>query len=138
MQLSKSASSQPHATYSAMILGLSFCWIFLSKTVKDLSSFLAPLEKAIRFTCRPSCVFIISCVWAMLALLIHLGGLGIFDPKNCKPLYPTKHHYPYCKYGEKVTQPGEKALWKHHGILLTSAQPLDLLRHYVLWSGKLH
>ena len=53
MQLSKFASSQPHAIYSAMIHGLSFCWIFLSKTVKDLSSFLVPLEKAIRLHLLP-------------------------------------------------------------------------------------
>ena len=36
MQLSKFAFSQPHATYSAMIHGLSSHWTFLSRTVKDL------------------------------------------------------------------------------------------------------
>ena len=81
MQLS---TSQPHATYSAMIHGLSSRWTFLSRTVKDLSSFLAPLEKAIRLHLLPK-----LCIHppndserALLALLIRLEGLGIFDP--CK------------------------------------------------------
>jgi len=84
MQLSKFASSQPHVTYSAMIHGLSSCWTFLSRTIKDLSSFLAPPEKAIRLHLLPK-----LCIHppndserAMLVLPIHLGGLGIFDP--CK------------------------------------------------------
>jgi len=62
--------------------GLSSCWTFLSRTVKDLSSFLAPLEKAIRLHLLPK-----LCnhppndsEQASLALPIHLGGLGIFHP----------------------------------------------------------
>jgi len=43
MQLSKFASSQPHVAYSAMIHGLSSRWTFLSRTVNDLSFFLAKL-----------------------------------------------------------------------------------------------
>ena len=65
-----------------MIHGLSSCWTFLSRTVKELSSFLAPLEKAIRLHLLPK-----LCLhppndseWAMLALPIHSGGLGIFNP----------------------------------------------------------
>jgi len=44
LKLSNLASSQPHAAYFAMIHGLSSHW---TRTVHDLSSFLAPLEDAI-------------------------------------------------------------------------------------------
>jgi len=82
LKLSNFASSQPHAAYSAMIHGLSSHWTFLTRTVRDLSSFLAPLEDAIRLFLLPK-----FCLYppndsehAMLALPIRLGGLGIFDP----------------------------------------------------------
>jgi len=84
MQLSKFASSQLHAAYFAMIHGLSSRWTFLSRTVNDLSSFLALLEKAIRLHLLPK-----LCLHppndserAMLALPISLRGLGIFDPRK--------------------------------------------------------
>ena len=76
MQLSKFASSQPHAAYSVVIHGLSSHWTFLSRT---LSSFLIPLEKAIRLHLLPK-----LCLHppndAMLALPIHSGGLGLSNP----------------------------------------------------------
>jgi len=65
-----------------MIHGLSSRWTFLPRTVKDLSSFLAPLEKAIRLHLLPK-----RCLHppndseqAMLALPIRSGGLGLFNP----------------------------------------------------------
>jgi len=80
MQLSKFASRKPHAL---TLHGLSSRWTFL-RTVNNLSSFLAPLEKAIHLHLLPK-----LCLHppndserAMLALPIRLGGLGIFDP--CK------------------------------------------------------
>jgi len=84
MQLSKFATSQPRATYSAMIHGLSSHWTFLPRTVKDLSSFLAPLEKAIRLHLLPKlCIHPLhDSERALLAVPIQLGGLGIFDPSN--------------------------------------------------------
>jgi len=57
--------------------------IFLTRTVHDLSSFLAALEEAIHLFLLPK-FFLhpLMTEQAMLALLIRLGGLGIFD--SCK------------------------------------------------------
>jgi len=84
IQLSKFASSQPHAAYSAMIHGLSSRWTFLSRTINDLSSF---YEKAICLHLLPKlCLHPpIDSEQAMLALPIRLGGLGIFDPRKKNP-----------------------------------------------------
>ena len=60
-----------------MIHGLSSCWKFLSRTFKDLSSFLAPLNKAIHLHLLPK-----LCLHppndperAILTLPIHLGNI---------------------------------------------------------------
>ena len=73
-----------HMLYIPLIHGLSSHWTFLTRTVCNLSSQLAPLEEAIRLYLQPKfCLH--SCndsEQALFALPIHLGGLGIFAP--CK------------------------------------------------------
>ena len=78
LRLSQFASNQPHASYSAMLHGLSSRWAFLSRTVRNLSSHLTPVEEAIRLHLLPK-----LCLHppnnserAVLALPIRFGGLG--------------------------------------------------------------
>jgi len=110
MQLSEFASSQPHVAYSAMIHGLSSHWTFVSRTVNDLSSFLAPLEKAIHLH-----LFLKLCLHppndserAMLALPIRLGGLGIFD--TCKS---SEDRY---QFSVSVTSPLAATIINQHSL----------------------
>ena len=77
------ATTQPHAAYAAYIHGLSNHWLYLLRTVPDISDLLQPLEIAIHqhlipaLTGRPPCS---SIERALLALPTHLGGLGIRNP----------------------------------------------------------
>ena len=104
IQLSNFASSQPHAAYSAMIHGLSSRWTFLTRTVCDLSSQLAPLEEAIRLHLLPKlCLHAPNdSERAMFALPIRQGGLGVFDP--CKS---SQDNY---QFSTSVTSPLASAI----------------------------
>ena len=104
IQLFNFASSQPHAAYSAMIHGLSSRWTFLTRTVCDLSSQLAPLEEAIRLHLLPKlCLHAPNdSERAMFALPIRQGGLGVFDP--CKS---SQDNY---QFSTSVTSPLASAI----------------------------
>ena len=77
------ATTQPHAAYAAYIHGLSNHWLYLFRTVPDISDLLQPLEIAIHqhlipaLTGRPPCS---SIERVLLALPTRLGGLGIRNP----------------------------------------------------------
>ena len=77
------ATTQPHAAYAAYIHGLSNRWLYLLRTVPDISDLLQPLEIAIHqhlipaLTGHPPCS---SIERALLALPTCLGGLGIHNP----------------------------------------------------------
>ena len=77
------ATTQPHAAYAAYIHGLSNHWLYLLRTVPDISDLLQPLEFAIHqhlipaLTGRPPCS---SIERALLTLPTRLGGLGIRNP----------------------------------------------------------
>ena len=81
--LSSFATSQPHAAYSAMTHGLSSQWLFLQRTVPDLSPLLQPLENTISdhfipaLTGRGSCTKLERDLFALPA---RLGGLGLTNP----------------------------------------------------------
>ena len=74
------ATTQPHAAYAAYIHCLSKRWLYLLRTVPDISDLLQPLEIAIHqhlipaLTGQPPCS---SIERALLALPTCLGGLGI-------------------------------------------------------------
>eukprot|EP00731_Ephydatia_muelleri_P019008 Em0011g1048a len=48
LNLSLIAKTQPHAAYCGFVHGVSGLWIFFLRTLPDISSFLQPLEDAIR------------------------------------------------------------------------------------------
>ena len=45
--LAKVAQSQPHAAYSAFTKGLASRWVYVSRTVLDIDTYLQPLEDVI-------------------------------------------------------------------------------------------
>ena len=76
LRLSRFSSSQPHASYSAMVHGLSSPWTFLSRTVRNLSSYLTPVEEAIRLHLPRLCLHPPNdSKRAVLALPIRFGVL---------------------------------------------------------------
>ena len=81
--LSSFATSQPHAAYSAMTHRLSSQWLFLQRTVPDLSPLLQPLENTISdhfipaLTGRGSCTKLERDLFALPA---RLRGLGLTNP----------------------------------------------------------
>ena len=89
-----------------MVHGLSSRWIFLSRTVRNLSSYLTPVEEAIRLHLLPK-----LCLHppnnserAVLALPICFGGLGLFDPckssKDSYNFFSLSHFSPGCSHRE--------------------------------------
>ena len=77
------ANSRPHAAYSAFTHGLIGRWVYLMRTVPDISSFLKPLEDAIRLQLLPSISRHPGCSadeWDLLSLPYRFGGLGLINP----------------------------------------------------------
>ena len=82
-QLSTIALTQPHAAYAAFVKGLQRKWIYLSRTVPDISDFLQPLEIAIRQQLLPAITGRDppgDIERQLFTLPARLGGLGISDP----------------------------------------------------------
>ena len=74
--LAKVAQSQPHAAYSAFTKGLASCWVYVSRTVPDIDTYMRPLEDVI------CCVLIPALkgrappmVLSVITLLYLLGGV---------------------------------------------------------------
>ena len=104
-QLAQIAVSQPHAAYTAFTHGLSSRWIFLSRTLSNISELLQPLEDAIHrelipaITGRPTCS---QEERDLLALPVRFGGLGIINP--------TKTPASVFQASQKLTTPLVKAI----------------------------
>lgn len=89
MSLSEIAVSQPHAAYAAFTHGLSHRWLYLVRTVKDISALLSPLSDAINLHFIPALTGQPACskeLRALLALPCRIGGLNIPDPSNMSSL----------------------------------------------------
>ena len=81
--LAEIANSHPHAAYSVFTHGLIGRWVYLMRTVRDISSFLKPLEDAIRLQLLPSISGHPGCSadeWDLLSLPCRFGGLGLINP----------------------------------------------------------
>ena len=79
LNLSLIAKTQPHAAYCGFVHGVSGLWTFFLRTLPDISSFLQPLEDAIRLL--PSRGDSISDTERdLFALPARLGGLALPNP----------------------------------------------------------
>ena len=81
--LSSFATSQPHAAYAAMTHGLSNQWLFLQRTIPNLSPLLQPLENTIALKFIPSLTGRKDCSEIereLFALPARLGGIGLSNP----------------------------------------------------------
>ena len=81
--LSKIASTQPHATYSALMHGLFSRWLYYFRTVPNMGDFLETLESALIFHLIPALIgrpIPNAYSRAIFALPTRLGGLGIYNP----------------------------------------------------------
>ena len=79
-KLCEFATSQPHTAFSALTHGR---WIYLSRTLPNISESLSPLEQNIRLHFLPTLTG--KCVFGdlerqLLSLPSRLGGLGIINP----------------------------------------------------------
>ena len=77
------AISQPHAAFSALTHGLFGRWIYLSRTLPNISESLSPLEQNIRLHFLPTLTG--KCAFSdlerqLLSLPSRLSGLGIINP----------------------------------------------------------
>ena len=98
--ISSLATTQPHAAYAAFTRGLANKWTFLARTIPDTNKLFEPLEEKIRTTFLPALIGQDTCngdVRDLLALAVHLGGLGIVNPSK----QATLHH----NASEKITTP---------------------------------
>ena len=84
-QLADIAKTQSQAAYSAYVHGLSSRWIFLSRTIPNISHLLEPVEVALQQDFIPALTGRHACSREereLLALQVRLGGLGIQNPAN--------------------------------------------------------
>ena len=107
-KLAQIACSQPHAAYAAFTHGFTSKWTYFTRTMKDLSSFLVPLELIIRsklipaLTCRPPPSDLER---NLLALPARLGGMAIPDPSAASNAYISSL---------KITQPIVNTILTHN------------------------
>ena len=84
-RLSSIAITQPHATFAAVIHGLTSRWMYLPRTTPNIYVLIKPLEETIIKVFLPNLTGqnpFNDIERDLLALPARLGGLGIFDP--CK------------------------------------------------------
>ncbi len=99
-QLGEVATSQPHAAYAGFIHGLLSKWIYLQRTIPDISSLFQPLEDAIQqtfipaLTGRPPCSKLTR---DLLALPVRHIGMGLMNPTDT-----SIHHF---QTSEMITSP---------------------------------
>lgn len=80
--LSEIGRIDPHSAYTAFVFGLKHKWTYLMRTIPDMSTFLEPLEIAIKTKFIPA-IFgtdVSTEMRDMLALPPKMGGLGIINP----------------------------------------------------------
>ena len=145
--ISEVAKSQPHAAYSAFTNGIISQWLYTMRTSPDVSSLLQPLEDAIRTKFLPSLLGrdLGDIERDILALPVHMGGLGIINPTT---LAPTQH-----QASLDITQPLSDAIieQKPYNLEVTAKQQVakleakkkkdatdkELLEGYLLHSSHL-
>ena len=77
------ASSRPHAAYCAFTHGMMGRWVYLMRTIPNISSLLQPLEDAIRLKLFPSITGHVACATGereLFSLPCRFGGFGMGDP----------------------------------------------------------
>ena len=90
LQLAEITTSQPHATYSAFVHGLSSRWTYLSRTIPGVSDLFQPLEDTIHQVFIPSltgCAPPSKLTRDLLALPVRVGGLGLVNPTETSDKY---------------------------------------------------
>ena len=83
--LSEAARIQPHLAYSALTHGTINKWVYLSRTVPDISALLQPLEDMLRTTVLPALTgreAPSDAERGLFALPPKLGGLGVINPSE--------------------------------------------------------
>ena len=81
--LSKIAAFDPHSAYTAFTSCLRHRYSYIMRTVPDLASVLAPLEKAIRYNLIPALTEgreVTEMERNLLSLPVKMGGLGLINP----------------------------------------------------------
>ena len=118
--LAKVAQSQPHAAYSAFTKGLASRWVYVSRTVPDIDTYLQPLEDVIR------CVLIPALTGRappndfehdLFALPPRWGGLGL-----CNPICRASQEF---SASLKITEP-LCSLLLHHDLLYSEVKATQL------------
>ena len=82
-RLSTIAHSQPHAAYAAFTHGLMSKWTYLTRTMSNVGDLFSQLEEVIRWKFLTSLTgqnAFDDVTRELLALPVHLGGLGITNP----------------------------------------------------------
>ena len=82
-QLTEIASTQPQAAYAALTHGLMSRWMYVARTIPNISDLLMPLEEVIRHQFLPALTGrrgITDEERDLFALPCRLGGLGIPNP----------------------------------------------------------
>ena len=83
--LSSIAITQPHAAYAALTHGLARRWTYLARTIPNIADLFKPLEDIIQQRLLPSLTgrnAFNDGERDLIALPVHLGGLGIIDPSR--------------------------------------------------------
>ena len=118
--LAKVAQSQPHAAYSAFTKGLASHWVYVSRTVMDIDTYMQPLEDVIR------CVLIPALTGQappndferdLFALPPRWGGLGL-----CNPICHASQEF---SASLKITKP-LCSLILHHDLLYSEVKAIQL------------
>jgi hypothetical protein len=81
--LSMIARREPHAAYSALIHGVTNRWLYVMRTLPDISDMMKPLEQCIRCKLIPAIIgrhSVSDTEREILALPCRLGGLGLINP----------------------------------------------------------
>ena len=118
--MAKVAQSQPHAAYSAFTKGLASRWVYVSRTVPDIDTYLQPLEDVIR------CVLIPALTGRappndferdLFALPPRWGVLGL-----CNPICGASQEF---SASLKITEP-LCSLILHHDLLYSQVKAIQL------------
>ena len=118
--LAKVAQSQPHAAYSAFTKGLASHWVYASRTVPDIDTFMQLLEDVIRCVLIPALTGQAppnDFVCDLFALPSRWGGLGL-----CNPICCASQEF---SASLKITEP-LCSLILHHDILYSEVKAIQL------------
>jgi len=82
LQLCSIAATRPHAAYCAFTHGMVGCWIYVMRTIPNISPLFKPFEDAIYLKLIPLLTSHSCCTSEreLLSLPCGLGSLGIINP----------------------------------------------------------